>query len=266
MQPTQDAHESPHPDPKADPHPGPLPGYRARETSFGARVRAYAVHAFTASGIACMFFAVAELCSATPDPRLVFLYLGLQVLIDALDGPLARRYDVKHVVPNISGRTIDDLVDYLSYTFVPLMLAWRMDWLPAPAAVFVIPAMMASLFGFANTGAKDEADGFFLGFPSYWNIVVLYFGAWHGAIGPCPGAALVVLFTVLTVMPVRFIYPNLAPPPWRVPMLVGAAIWSIAIAWIVIKLPSPPMALVWTSLSYPIAYAVLSLWLDPKRS
>lgn len=228
------------------------------------QARAYAVHAFTASGIACMFFAVAEICSPTPDPRIVFLFLGLQVLIDALDGPMARRFEVKRVVPDISGRTIDDLVDYLSYTFVPLMLAWRMDWLPQPAALFVIPAMMTSLFGFANGGAKDEADGFFLGFPSYWDVVVLYLGAWHAAIGPWPGAILVVIFTVLTVTPVRFIYPNLAPQPWRKPMLIGAAIYSVALGWIVWKLPAPPMTLVWASLTYPIWYGVLSLWLDRR--
>ena len=228
------------------------------------RAAAYAVHAFTASGIACMFFAVAELCRPQPDPRIVFLWLGVQVLIDALDGPLARKFHVKHVVPEISGRTIDDLVDYLSYTFVPLMLIWRMGWLPEPAAAFVIPAMMASLFGFSNSGAKDEADGFFLGFPSYWNIVALYLGAWYAAVGPWPGGVLTIVCTLLTVSPVRFLYPNLAPPPWKLPMLAGAALWSIALVVIVLRLPNPPMLLVWASLAYPVAYAFLSIWLDPK--
>jgi phosphatidylcholine synthase len=232
------------------------------------RPAAYAVHAFTASGIACMFLAMAELCRPQADPRRVFLFLGLQVLIDALDGPLARRFHVKHAVPEISGRTIDDLVDYLSFTFVPLMLVWRMNWLPYPDSalpgILVVLAMMASLFGFANTGAKDEADGFFLGFPSYWNIVALYLGAWHAAVGPWPGAIIVIVCTVLTVLPVRFLYPNLAPPPWKLPMLIGAAVWSIALVLIVIELHAPRMWLVWASLAYPIAYAVLSVVLDPK--
>lgn len=238
-------------------------------TSARDRAGAYGVHVFTASGIACMFFAVAELCSATPDARRVFLFLAIQVLIDALDGPLARRYRVKDVVPQISGRTIDDLVDYLGYTFVPLMLVWRMGWLPEPTpalpALIVVVAMIASLFGFANVGAKDEDDGFFLGFPSYWNIVALYLGAWHGAIGGWPGAGLVIACTILTVLPVRFLYPNLAPPPWRVPMLVGAAIWSVTLVFIVVGLPAPSMMLVWTSLTYPIAYTALSLWLHARR-
>lgn len=244
------------------------PMHHQSPTRASDRALAYAVHVFTASGIACMFFAVAELCSATPDPRRVFLFLAIQVLIDALDGPLARRYHVKHVVPHISGRTIDDLVDYLSYTFVPLMLVWRMDWLPLPdtllPALIVVAAMTASLFGFANVGAKDEAHGFFLGFPSYWNIVALYLGAWHAAIGAWPGAIVIIVCTILTVLPVRFLYPNLAPPPWRVPMLVGAALWSIALVFIVIGLPTPSTTLVWASLAYPIAYSVLSLRLHAK--
>ncbi len=66
---------------------------------------------------------------------------------------------------SIDGRTIDDIVDYLTYTFVPLLLMWRMGWLPQPAVLWIAPALVASLFGFANTAAKDETAGFFLAFP-----------------------------------------------------------------------------------------------------
>src|SRR5687768_3427361 len=102
----------------------------------GSRAGAYAVHLFTAAGVVMAFLATAELFAPSPDPRKVFLFLAIQVLIDALDGPLARRFHVKHVLPEISGRTIDDLVDYLTYTFVPLLLIWRMNWVPDPAAAW----------------------------------------------------------------------------------------------------------------------------------
>ncbi|RYG69964.1 phosphatidylcholine synthase [bacterium] len=226
------------------------------------RAAGYAVHAFTASGVVFVFLAVAEICSPAPDPRLVFLWLGIQVLIDALDGPMARAVKIKEAVPEIDGRTIDDLVDYLSYTFVPLLLIWRLDLLPGPDALWVVPAMVASLFGFANTGAKDESAGFFLGFPSYWNIVAAYVVAWHGG---WPSALLIAALTVLTVMPVRFLYPNLAPRPWKTPVMVGAAIWTLALIAIIATLPTPPTWLVWASLIYPILYAALSLWLDRDR-
>lgn len=226
------------------------------------RVGAYAVHVFTASGIVFAFLAAAETCSAAPDPRLVFLYLAIQVLIDAADGPMARKFQVKRNAPRIDGRTIDDIVDYLTYTVIPLLLVWKMGWAPEPAGMWVAPAMVASLFGFANTGAKDETGGFFLGFPSYWNIVAFYLGLWHPLIGPWPGAILIAVLTVVTVLPVRFIYPNLAPHPWRLLTLVGAIFWTVLIGVMLVRYPSVPHWMLWLSLVYPVLYLALSVWLD----
>lgn len=230
----------------------------------GQRARAYFVHLFTASGVVFAFLAAAEVCSANPRPQWVFLYLAIQVLIDAADGPLARLWQVKTRAPNISGRTIDDLVDYLTYTFVPLLLVWRMEWVPQPAGLWVAPAMVASLFGFANTAAKDEGGGFFLGFPSYWNIVAIYVGLLDAAVGPWPGAVLIVALTLLTVLPVRFVYPNLAPHPWKVPTLVGALVWLLLLGVILARYDAPPAWAVWLSLVYPLYYVALSAWLDVR--
>ena len=152
----------------------------------GPRTRALLVHVYTASGALLALLAADEVTATAPQPKLVFLYLAIQVLIDALDGPMARAVHIKTRAARIDGRTIDDIVDYLTYTFIPLLLIWRMGWVPAPGGWWVAPAMVASLFGFANTGAKDEAGGFFLGFPSYWNIVALYLGPLHHYAGPWP--------------------------------------------------------------------------------
>jgi phosphatidylcholine synthase len=96
------------------------------------RVLAYAVHVYTASGVALAFIAAAELCAPAPREQFVFALLFGAVLIDATDGFFARRWDVHRYAPRIDGRTIDDLVDYLTYTFIPLLLIWRAGWLPAP--------------------------------------------------------------------------------------------------------------------------------------
>ncbi len=230
------------------------------------RIRAYAVHAYTASGVALAFLAAAEISGATPDARVVFLYLTGAVLIDATDGPLARRWQVKQWLPTIDGRIIDDIVDFLTYTFVPLLLMWRMDWLPPPAAVWIIPALMASLFGFANREAKDEETGFFLGFPSYWNVVVFYAGFWHGRYGPWANAAIVLTCTLLTAVPIRFLYPNCAPRPWRVPVIVGALLWLALLLVLLLDYPRAPAWLVWLSLLYPAFYIALSLRLSADRA
>ena len=233
--------------------------------TFPQRARAYFVHLFTASGVVFAFLAAAEVCAANPRPKWVFLWLAIQVLIDAADGPLARLWHVKTRAPRIDGRTIDDIVDYLTYTFVPLLLVWRMDWLPPHAGGWVVgAAMVASLFGFANTGAKDERGGFFLGFPSYWNIVALYAGVLFTAAGPWPVAVLIAVLTLLTVLPVRFVYPNLAPRPWRTPTLAGALVWLVLLAVILVKYDAPPRWAVWLSLVYPAYYVALSVMLDAK--
>lgn len=219
-------------------------------------LRAWLVHVYTASGVAFALLATLEVCKRSPDPRMVFVWLAIAVLIDATDGPLARRFEVKRVVPRIDGRKIDDLVDYLTFTFVPLLLVARMEWVPRPALAFVLPAMIASLFGFANTGAKDERGGFFLGFPSYWNIVALYLGLspWRWVNG-----AIVLALAALTVMPVGFLYPNLAPGKWKAAILTGAFVWLVLIAAMLPSYPATPIALTMASLVYPLFYTVVSI-------
>ena len=230
------------------------------------RILAYFVHVFTATGVVFAFLAAAEICKTAPDPRLVFLYLAIQCLIDAADGPMARAFHVKTRAARIDGRTIDDVVDYLTFTFIPLLLVWKMNWLPTPAGLFVAPAMVASLFGFANTAAKDEQGGFFLGFPSYWNIAAVYVGVWFGLYGPWPGAIVIIALTILTVLPVRFIYPNLAPRPWKTPVMLGALIWTFLLAWMIWRYPSVSAPLMWISLVYPVFYGLLSVWLDVRTN
>ena len=227
----------------------------------GPRFGAALVHVYTASGVLFALLATMEVCSPAPDPRVVFLFLTAAVLVDATDGPLARRAEVKRWLPSIDGRTIDDIVDYLTFTFIPLLLVWRMGWLPEPALVWIAPALLASLFGFANTAAKDEAGGFFLGFPSYWNVVAFYAGFADRLYGPWVNAAALLLLALLTVLPVRFLYPNLAPRPWRMPLIVGAFVWLGMMLWLLVDYPHAPPWIVWLSLVYPAFYIWLSYWL-----
>ncbi len=226
------------------------------------RARAYAVHLLTASGIVAAFFAVAELLDDAPDERVVFAWLIIAVVIDAVDGPLARAWDVKRFAADIDGRTIDDIVDYLTFTFLPLLLVWRMGWLPQPAALWVVPALVASLFGFANTQAKDEAGGFFLGFPSYWNIVALYC---HVARLP-PGvtATLLLVFVALVFVRVGYVYPSRTPVLRGLTLALGA-VWAATVLAIVLAMPDVPRWLWIGSLFFPVYYVMLSLALQARR-
>ena len=232
--------------------------------SAGARARGWSVHLLTAAGVLVAFQAVAEIAAPDTDPRVVFAWLTLAVVIDAIDGPFARRWRVKETVPHIDGRKIDDIVDYLTFTFIPLFLIVRMGWVPDPGWLWVAPALLASLIGFANVGAKQESDGFFLGFPSYWNVVALYAGIAFARLGPVPVGIALLALAALTVMPVRFIYPNLAPPPWKIPVLAGAYAWMALLLLLLRGYPRPSLALLMASLVYPAFYVALSAHLDRR--
>jgi phosphatidylcholine synthase len=236
------------------------------------RARAYAVHLLTASGVVAAFLAVAELLEEAPDERIVFAWLVVAVLIDAIDGSFARAWDVKRHAPDINGRTIDDIVDYLTFTFVPLLLVWRMGWVPfAPGILGVLciaPALLASLLGFAHVAAKDEVAGYFRGFPSYWNIAAFYAGlAFYGfgETGQWLNGVVLLALAALTVSPVRFLYPNLTPRPWKLPVLLGAAPWLALLLGMLLVYRRVPGWVVGVSLIYPAFYVALSILIDPKH-
>lgn len=233
---------------------------RTEGLTAGERARGYTVHLLTASGVVVAFLAAAEICAPRPDPRRVFVLFALATVIDAADGPLARRWRVKETAPDIDGRTIDDIVDFLTFTFLPLLLVWRMGWVPEPGALWLAPALLASILGFANVQAKDEARGFFRGFPSYWNIAAFY----AGFLSPTANAVMFLVLAALTVAPVWFIYPNLAPRPWKVPLLAGAFLWLVLAVAMLPSFPHSPRWMVWLSLVYPALYTAASIHLDRK--
>lgn len=230
------------------------------------RAAAWFVHLYTASGIIFALLATLELTKAQPDPRWVFIWLTIAVLIDATDGPLARRFEVKKVLPHISGRTIDDIVDFLTFTFIPMLLVARMEWVPQPMLLFVAPPLIASLLGFSNSGAKDESGGFFLGFPSYWNIIAFYLGIAAANGLHWLNAIVLLVLAVLTVSPVGFIYPNLAPRRWKAAIILGALAWLVMIGIMLPRFPNPPLWLVALSLVYPLFYTVVSVVEYRRRS
>ncbi len=238
-----------------------------REEPVVNRALAYGVHLLTASGIACMFLAAAEIARPLPRPWLVFVYFLIATVIDGVDGPLARKFAVKTYAKNISGRTIDDIVDYLGFTFLPMLLVWRMGWLPGESGgvvggVVVVLVMMASLLGFAHSHAKDETAGFFRGFPSYWNLVAIYNGfaaALLGTVGEWLNVVVLLALALLTVLPVWMVYPNLAPPKWKPIVLVGSYLWAIGLMAMLPWFPDRvPGWLVLLSLAFPAFY----LWLS----
>lgn len=220
------------------------------------------IHVYTASGvIVAMMTLFAGLQGNYP---LAFALMALAVVIDATDGPLARRFDVKSVVPQIDGRKLDDIADYLNYTFVPLVLLAHAKWLPEPGWVWSGIALVASLFTFAHCGAKEDDAGFFRGFPSYWNIVFFYVAVVIRHMGSVAVLAVIMGLSLLSVLPVRFVYPNRAPR-WKAAFVYGGCLWLLALLALAWQYPECDNRLVGLSLVYPAFYVLASWYLAAQK-
>ena len=220
------------------------------------------IHIFTASGTVVALLTL-EAGLRGDYPR-AFLLMILAVLIDAMDGPLARRFNVSLVLPQIDGRKLDDITDYANYSFVPLVLLAYSGWLPDPGWFWAGIAMVASLFTFAHQGAKEDDAGFFRGFPSYWNVVVFYIGVKFHEYGPGAMLFMILGLSVLSVSPVWFVYPNKAPR-WRTLFVMGGCVWMVTLLGLLWQYPHPQNWLLVTSFVYPVFYVGASWYLVAQR-
>ena len=221
---------------------------------------AWIVHLYTASGVLFAFLALTRIFY--DRYRDAFFWLILALIVDATDGTLARRTNVGARPSWFDGDTLDNIVDYLTYVFVPAFLVWHALLVPDSLAIPVSSAMLlASAFGFSRTDAKTD-DHFFTGFPSYWNIVVfyLYVAGWS----PALNAAILIACAALVFVPMRYVYPS-RTPMWRGLTNTLGALWALLMIVMWRQLPEVPRILFWISLAFPVYYVVLSLVLDARR-
>jgi phosphatidylcholine synthase len=239
-----------------------------RPISQGRRVLAWCIHLYTASGLLCAAGITALLVQGDPEMfRWSFVLMIVATLIDATDGTLARAIRIKETLPGFDGRRLDDIVDFLTYTCLPLLLIWRAQLLPPGWDFILALPLLASAYGFCQVSAKTD-DGYFLGFPSYWNLVAFYLYA----LQPLPSwisVVLLVLLSLLTFVPARYLYPTQRGRLNLVTNLLGA-FWGLLLAWILYEMPAQPIegsaaqraALL--SLFFPIYYLAAS-WLVTLR-
>lgn len=173
------------------------------EYSAASRAGAFAVHLLTASGVA--FGLLALIAAHERRFAAMFLWLGIALVVDGIDGPLARRFRVKEILPHWSGDVLDLVVDYLNYVMVPAYALVLSGLIPAPLshAAGVAIAITGALY-FADIRMKTD-DAYFRGFPAVWNVVVFYLLL----VKPSPeiAAAAVAVFCGLTFAPLPFLHP-----------------------------------------------------------
>ncbi len=214
---------------------------------------AASVHLFTATGAVWAWLAVRAL--EAHEWQLVFVWLAVAVLVDGLDGTFARMADVKRVMPGFDGALLDNLVDYLTYVFVPALFFGAAGLVPegwgfAVAAV----VLLSSAYQFCQSDAKTD-DHCFKGFPSYWNLLAFYLFVLD--LPARVNVSIIALCAVLVFVPVKYAYPS-RMTRYRRSTLILTALWGAALVAMLVLYPKIPGWLMAASLAYVVYYLVLS--------
>jgi phosphatidylcholine synthase len=224
-----------------------------------ALVLAWLVHLYSAIGVALGFFSIVLVVGG--DYRMAFWLNALAVVIDASDGTLARAARVKQRIPWFDGARLEDIIDYLTYVVVPCLIFFYADVLPTNAEWIAALPMVASAYGFCQTQAKTD-DHYFLGFPSYWNILALYILAL--ATPAWLNAALIVALSVMVFVPIKYIYPSRTAAFQGLTVALGV-VWGVLVFLTIYYFPEAPRGMVYASLFFPVYYTILSFWLSRRQ-
>jgi phosphatidylcholine synthase len=223
----------------------------------------WCVHGYTALGLVAAAAIAVLLLQGGPDAfRWSFLLMTMATIVDATDGTLARKIRIKEAVPSFDGRRLDDIIDFLTYTFLPLLLVYRAKILPEGQEAWLLLPLIASVYGFCQVQAKTD-DGYFLGFPSLWNLVALYL--YVLPLNPWVKLAVIIVLAILTFVPTRHLYPSQPGKLNQLATILGG-IWTPFLAWVIWTLPTGSqtrpsaftLGLAYLTLAYPIFYLSVS--------
>lgn len=188
------------------------------------------VHSFTATGAVTGFLALVAILH--DQPAIALLWLGVAMVIDGLDGPMARYFSISEALPHVDGVVLDQVIDFLTYSLIPSIFLYYFGLIPdAIGIVAACIILMTSLYSFANKDLKTR-DNFFNGFPATWNFVVL--GFYLLDTGVAINFTVVVLCGLLTFFPVKFIHPFRVRRlrPLTIPMTIA---WSAVTVYLILE-------------------------------
>lgn len=220
------------------------------------KISAYSVHVFTSLG------AVLGIAAILLTFRGYFQYaiwaLFVAVIVDSVDGTLARAAQTKKYAAAIDGALMDNIIDFVTWTIAPLI------WLYAVTAIPAWPLLIcvaASIFGFTQVDAKTS-DHYFTGFPSFWNIVAFYL--FLLPFSTTVSVFILLLFAAATIIPIRFVYPSQTPHFRKLTLVLGGIYVLQFMAMVFLYENSPPL-LIYSSFIFPVYYFLLSFYLHLKH-
>ncbi len=227
----------------------------------GQRLAGWLVHFFTATGAVLGLLCLDAI--NRPDFKVALWLMGVAILVDAADGTLARLVRIKAAVPQIDGALLDNLIDYLNYVVVPAFFMIAAELLPEGWRFFGASLMVfVSAYQFTQIDAKTE-DHFFKGFPSYWNIAVLYLYLWQTS--AWTNLAVVLVLSALVFVPIKYVYPSRLDyltrnPALRKAMTAATLIWGFTMAVALWVYPYTNWLIRFLTIGYVILYVGVSIY------
>lgn len=215
-------------------------------------VRAWFVHFYTGLGILAGLMALNAIVRG--EARQVFLWLGVALFLDSSDGTLARAWDVKRWASSFDGRKLDDITDYINFTFIPVFFAYQFNLVSGLGVVSLAAVLLSSAYGFCQVAAKTS-DGYFTGFPSFWNLLILYLYLFQ--FPSIVNAVILFIFSVMVFVPIRFL--SFSTPKMQRVTKFAAAVYGLFLFWIVISLENRLWAPILISLVFPLVYFLYPL-------
>jgi phosphatidylcholine synthase len=242
-----------------DSFPNPLP-----PATFKRRALALGVHLFTATG--AIWGLLSILAIQQGQYKLLLLWVALAIFVDGFDGILARHFHTKFYASEVDGGLLDNIIDYLNYTIVGVLLVIQArlapDGLIFPAAALIA---LTSALQFSQTEAKTDLrskEFYFKGFPSYWNLLALYLLVLN--LNPWINLVVIVACVVLQFVPIKFIYPSRTTFYYRINQGIVYA-WAASALACVWMYPDIPSWLISFNLAIVGLYVVMSLLATLRR-
>ena len=226
------------------------------------KIQSWSVHVFTALGGLAGFLSLEAILR--DNIFLAFIWLSLAFFIDGIDGTFARRYKVKEMVPAIDGSTLDNIVDYLNYVFIPAVMVYWFNLVPSQLTLLAVALILiVSCYTFANTKLKTE-DNYFRGFPAVWNMVIFYL--FVIGTSQLTNFLVIVFFSVMTFIPLKYLHPFRVKERKSLNLFM-LAIWSVCCVFLLLDLRDTPTQLTvyrhfyywpWVALNFYFVYVSLS--------
>lgn len=219
------------------------------------KIFAWLTHFFTASGLLVGFMAI--LAVAEKNWRSAMAWLLVALAIDGFDGTLARKFKIKEVLPNFDGKTLDYVIDFANYAIIPAYFFYQANLVQEswnlPLSFLIL---MVSAIYYGKEGMVSD-DYYFVGFPVMWNVVVFYL-VFVFSLNEIGNAAIIVFFSILHFVPIKFAYPSRATR-LKFATIAVTAILLLVMPLIVWFYPDTPNWLKWIANACLAYYGILAI-------